>query len=68
MFLHSTMLKSGISVWYETHHILHIQISVVEIFSGEKRVTVFLCFLGMLQKHSTVNTEKSALSSYFYQL
>ena len=47
MFSHSAMLQSVYLMWYHTHHILHIQnISTVEIFSGEKRVTVFLCFLG----------------------
>ena len=46
MFSHSAMFKSGFLMWYQTHYILHMQnISTVEIFSGEKRETVFLCFL-----------------------
>ena len=41
------MLKSEFSMWYQTHHILLIQnTSTVEIFSGEKRVTVFVRLSG----------------------
>ena len=39
--------------------------STVEIFSGEKKVTVFVCSSGNGSKPLGSNTEESTLSSYF---
>ena len=61
---HSTIFKSGFLMWYQTHHILHIQnTSTIEIFSGKKKITVFIWFS---RNGSTVlNIDESTLSFYF---
>ena len=60
---HSAIFKCGFLLWYQTHGILHIQnTSTVEIFSGEKRVTVFVCFSGNGSKRpSSKHWRKCAL-------
>ena len=68
MFSHSTILKSRFLMWYQTHHILHIQnISTVEIFSGEKRVTVFPSFLRKRFDTIRLLILKKVHSHHFYQ-
>ena len=64
---HSTIYKSGFLMWYQTPGILHIQnTSTIEIFSGKKKITVFIWFS---RNGSTVlNIDESTLSFYFYQM